>query len=73
MSGDNISQLQRELHEVEGGLDLLSTLREEFAEWVEEAQDDSKREALENVLGHIEVMQTEYKTRLEGLRKKASS
>jgi hypothetical protein len=44
-------------------LDLLFELREEFAQWVEEAQDDSKREALENVLGHIEALQSEYRNR----------
>ena len=47
MSSDSISQLERELHEVKGGLDLLFALREDFAQWVEEAQDDSKQEALE--------------------------
>jgi hypothetical protein len=62
--------VERELHEVMGGLDLLDTLREEIAQWLEEAQDESKKEALENVLGHLEVMETEYRTRQEGLQKK---
>ena len=70
MAGHSISQLEAELHEVKGGLDLLDTLREEMEQWLEEAQDDSKKEALENVLGHIEVMETEYRTRQEGLQKK---
>lgn len=73
MSGDSISQLEREFHEVKGGLDLLDTLREEIEQWLEEAQDDSKKEALENVLGHIEVMEGEYRTREEGLQKKLKS
>ena len=59
----------RELHEVNGSLDILSTLREEFAQWLEEAQDGSKREALENVLGHIEALESEYRTRRDVLRK----
>jgi hypothetical protein len=70
MSSDSMSQLEREFHQVRGGLDLLFTLREEFAQWLEEAQDDSKQEALENVLGHIEAMEREYRTRQEGLQKK---
>ena len=70
MPSNSISQLERELHEVMGGLDLLEALREEIAQWLEEAQDDSKREALENVLGHIEVMETEFCTRREDLQKK---
>jgi len=70
MPSNSISQLERELHEVMGGLDLLDTLREEIAQWLEEAQDESKKEALENVLGHLEVMETEYRTRQEGLQKK---
>jgi len=70
MPSDSISQLERELHEVTGGLDLLDALREEIEQWLEEARDDSRKEALENVLGHIEVMETEYRTRQEGLQKK---
>lgn len=70
MASNSISQLEAELHEVTGGLDLLDTLREEMEQWLEEAQDDSKKEALENVLGHIQVMETEYRTRQAGLQKK---
>lgn len=70
MPGNSISQLERELHEVMGGLELLDTLREEIAQWLEEARDESKKEALENVLGHLEVMETEYRTRQDGLQKK---
>jgi hypothetical protein len=70
MPGKIISEVERELHEINGRLDLLFTLREEFAQWLEEAQDNSKREALENVLGHIEALESEYRTRQEALRKK---
>lgn len=69
MPGKIISEVERELHEINGRLDLLFTLREEFAQWLEEAQDNSKREALENVLGHIEALESEYRTRQEALRK----
>ena len=70
MPSDSISPLERELHEVKGGLDILDALREEIEQWLEEAQDDSKKEALENVLGHIEVIETEYRSREEGLQNK---
>jgi hypothetical protein len=70
MPTESKSQLDGELHEVKGGLDLLFILREEFAQWVEEAQDASKHEALENVLAHIETMEGEYRTRQAALQKK---
>jgi hypothetical protein len=70
---DSVSELERQLNELKGAVDLLFELREEFAQWVEEAQDGSKREALENVLGHIEAMESEYRSRQEQLQKKAKS
>ena len=66
---DGVSELERQLNELTGALDLLFELREEFAQWVEEAQDESKREALENVLGHIEALESEYRHRQEVLQK----
>ena len=68
---DSVSELERQLNELKGALDLLFELREEFAQWVEEASDGSKREALENVLGHIEALEIEYRKRHEELQKKA--
>ena len=62
---DGVSELERQLNELTGALDLLFELREEFAQWVEEAADGSKREALENVLGHIEALESEYRKRHE--------
>jgi hypothetical protein len=67
---DSVSELERQLYELKGASDLLFELREEFAQWAEEAQDASKREALENVLGHIEAMESEYRKRQEELRRK---
>lgn len=63
MSNDTSPELEKELQQTIGAVGILNTLREEFEQWLEEAQDDSKHEALENVLGHIEVMDTEYKRR----------
>jgi tRNA 2-selenouridine synthase SelU len=54
-----------ELQQLQGALDVLFTLREEFAQWAEEAQDESKQEALENVLAHIEAIEQEYRRRLQ--------
>jgi len=70
---DSVSELERQLNELKGALDLLFELRGEFAQWVEEAQDGSQREALENVLGHIEALESEYQSRQEELQKKAKS
>ena len=67
MTNEDPAKLQVELHELDGALDALFSLREEFAQWAEEAQDDSKREALENVLGHVEVIELQYKQRRDAL------
>jgi hypothetical protein len=69
MPGEN-AELERELHETNGGLSLIDELREEITQWVDEAEDGSKREELENVLGHIENIETEYKRRLKELQQK---
>ncbi len=70
---DSVSELERQLNEMKGALDLLVELREGFAQWVEEAQDGSRREELENVLGHVEALESEYRSRREELQKKAKS
>ncbi|HTM74850.1 MAG TPA: hypothetical protein VL198_16615 [Pseudolabrys sp.] len=70
---DSVSERERQLNELKGAVDLLFELREEFVQWVEEAQDGSKREALENVLGHIEALESEYRTRQEELKKSKSA
>lgn len=68
MPNDGNTKVENELHEVKGSLDLLFTLREEFAQWLEEAQDESKHEALENVLAHIEALESEFRIRQEKLK-----
>jgi hypothetical protein len=52
-----------ELLRLKGALGVLFELREEFAQWVEEAQDASKHEALDNVLAHVENIEAEYRRR----------
>jgi hypothetical protein len=61
----------RELSELTGALDVLVTLREEFAQWLEEAQTEERREELENVFRHVSAMEDEYKRRLAA-RKRAA-
>lgn len=68
---NGVSELERQLNELKGASDLIFELREEFAQWAEEAQDASKREALDNVLGHIEALEIEYRNRQAELRKRA--
>ena len=63
MSTDIPPEKRDELHELIGALDILSLLREEMEQWLEEAQDASKQETLENVVGHLAVMEEEYHRR----------
>ena len=51
-----------------GALEIIDLLREEMEQWLEEAQDESKRECLENVVGHIGVIEKSYRQRLSELR-----
>ncbi len=56
---------QRELSEITGALDVLFTLREEFATWLEEAQSEERKEELENVFRHVVAMEEEFQRRRE--------
>ena len=67
------TDVQRELFEITGALDVLFTLREEFAQWLEEAQSEERKEELENVYRHIEAMEQEYQRRREAAATKAAS
>jgi hypothetical protein len=58
-----MSDAKRELYEIMGALDVLFTLREEFATWVEEAQSEERKEELDNVFRHVEAMEVEYQRR----------
>ena len=64
------AELHDQLHEAIGAVDILILLREEMEQWLEEAQDNSKREALENVVGHLQAMEDEYKHRRDSLKQK---
>jgi GTP1/Obg family GTP-binding protein len=58
-----------ELNRIVGASDMISLLLEEMEQWLEEAQDESKQETLENVVGHLGSMQEEYRQRLAALQK----
>jgi hypothetical protein len=58
-----------ELNQLVGAIDVISLLREEMEQWLEEAQDESKKETLENVVGHLGAMQEEYRRRRIALEK----
>jgi len=73
MPSDSTSQPERDLLEIKGGLEILSILREELDQWVGEAQDESKYEALTNVLAHIEVLESQYRIQREKLEKQNST
>ena len=49
---------------------MLFTLREEFAQWLEEAQSEERKEELENVFRHVAAMEEEYKRRREVAQRK---
>ncbi|ACL57274.1 hypothetical protein [Methylobacterium nodulans] len=62
-----MSELERNLENLKGGAEILDTLREEFAQWLEEANEEGQREAYENVLGHVDALVREYATRCREL------
>jgi hypothetical protein len=69
MSSDS-AKPQKELNEIAGALDVLFTLREEFAQWLEEAQSEERKEELENVFRHVAAMEEEFKRRREAAQRK---
>jgi hypothetical protein len=44
-----------------------------FAQWVEEAQDEARKEELENVYQHVVAMEREYQRRRELAEKNLSA
>ncbi|MGA2636925.1 hypothetical protein [Methylocella sp.] len=60
-----LSELERAVASAKGSLEVISTLREEFSEWRDEANNEGEKEALDNVVGHIEELGREYEGRLQ--------
>lgn len=58
-----------ELNRIVGASAIISLLLEEMEQWLEEAQDESKQETLENVVAHLGAMQEEYRRRRIALEK----
>ena len=58
---------EQEYCEAKGAHAVLNILREEMEQWADEAEDNSKKEELDNVLSHIEAMEEEYKGRVDDL------
>ncbi len=70
MSNESRQQIAEGLQQTLGALDVLFTLREEFATWVEEAHDESSKEALENVQRRVIDVEAEFQRRREEAEKK---
>ena len=68
MEGSSVSDEQRAVVEAEfqqltGGLAVLVKLREEFAGWSEQSDDDGNGGTLERVISHIDSLEAAYKSR----------
>ena len=68
MAADVSPEKREEMHKLTGAFDVLTLLREEMEQWLEEAQDASKQETLENVVAHLEAMEAEYHRRLRAIK-----
>ena len=68
MTNDEGPDTAAQTQQLVGALDILDVLREEMEQWLDEAQDESKQECLENVLAHIGAIEVEYRHRLTTLR-----
>ena len=68
MAADVSPEKREEMQKLTGAFDVLTLLREEMEQWLEEAQDASKQETLENVVAHLEAMEAEYNHRLRAMQ-----
>ena len=72
MANNDETGAAAQVQQLVGALDIIDILREEMEQWLEEAQDESKRECLENVVGHIGAIEVSYRQRLTEMREKAA-
>jgi hypothetical protein len=70
MAKKSASTPAEEFQQIEGALDVLFTLREEFAQWLEEAQSEDRKEELQNVFRHVLAMEEEFQRRREAAKAK---
>ena len=66
---DAAAQVQQLL----GALEIIDLLREEMEQWLGEAQDESAKECLENVVGHIGSIEERYRQRLAEMREEGQA
>jgi len=65
------SDAAAQVQQILGALEIIDLLREEMEQWLDEGQDESKRECLENVVGHIGAIEQSYRQRLAEALEKA--
>lgn len=70
MAKDEKVDMAAQVHQLVGALEILDLLRGEMEQWLEEAQDESKRECLENIVGHITAIEVNYRQRLTAMKEK---
>lgn len=68
MDSKDIGQLQREVHELSGALDVTSALKEKLELRLEEARDDCVREVLDDIIALVDAQDIEYRRRHGELR-----
>jgi hypothetical protein len=73
MDSGSTAKLHDQFQQLTGALDIIVLLREEMEQWLEEAQDVSKHETLENVVGHLLAMEDEYRRRSTELQEKLAT
>ncbi|HYQ70780.1 MAG TPA: hypothetical protein VET88_02505 [Gammaproteobacteria bacterium] len=73
MDSGSTETLHDQFQQLTGALDMIVLLREEMEQWLEEAQDESKQETLENVVGHLSAMEDEYKHRSAELQERLAA
>ena len=54
---------EQERFRLEGAFEVLDALREELEQWLEEAQDESGRDALAKVVARVATMEEDYARR----------
>ena len=55
-----------------GAVDMLFLFREEMQQWLEEAQEAPKHEALENVMEHLQAVENVYRYRRDQFQDEVS-
>ena len=54
---------EQERFRLEGAFEVLDALREELEQWLEEAQDESGRDALAKVVARVATLEEDYARR----------